>query len=168
VVSWFTWTLLTGIACAASFSDGQVAAGVLMACATVEVLSIVILGFIKRGDHSFERLDIICQAGALVGLVLWLVFNSPAVAVLAAVTIDLVGAIPTFKHSWVKPHEETSITFALSSVGGLLTLLVTESWAVTAVAYPLYIFVVNAVLSAVILLSPHRRASTEPAELRDL
>jgi hypothetical protein len=101
IVSWFTWSLLTGIGCAAAFAEGQVASGVLLLCATIEVLLIAVLGF-KHGDRKFERFDIVCQIAALAGLLLWFIFNSPAIAVVAAVAIDLVGALPTFKHSWLK------------------------------------------------------------------
>ena len=109
IVSWFTWSVLTGIACAASFADGQVPAGVLLLAGTFETALIVILGF-KHGDRKFERLDMYCLAGAATGLVLWLLFNSPAIAVLATITIDLIGAIPTFKHSWEKPVSYTHLT----------------------------------------------------------
>ena len=167
IVSWFTWTLLTGIACAASFADGQIPAAILMLCASIETALIVVLGF-KHGDRKFEKLDIVCQIAALAGLGLWWIFDSPALAVWAAVIIDLIGAVPTIKHSWQKPHEETWITFALAAVGGGLTLLIAGEWKATAVAYPLYILVINVVLAAIILFSPHRRMSGEPKELREL
>ncbi len=167
IVSWFTWALLTGIACAASFADRQIASGILMLCATFEVLMVVILG-LKHGDRKFERLDIMCQVAALVGLLLWWVFDSPTVAVLAAVAIDAIGAIPTFKHSWQRPHEETWITYALSGLGAVCTLLVVTSWQVTAIAYPLYIVVVNIALAVLILLSPHRKVGAKPSNIRSL
>jgi hypothetical protein len=155
IVSWFTWSLLTGIASAASFTDGQIATGLLMLAATIEVLSVVVFGF-KYGDRTFDRTDIICQIAAFVGLALWLAFNSPAVAVVATVTIDLIAAIPTLKHSWLKPHEETWITFVLSALGGAPTLLVIAEWSITSATYPVYIVIVNSLMAAVILASPHR------------
>ncbi len=167
IVSWFTWSLLTGIGCAAAFAEGQLASGVLLLCGTIEVLLIAILGF-KHGDRKFEPLDIVCQIAALVGLLLWFVFNSPAIAVIAAVTIDLVGAIPTFKHSWLQPYEETWITYLLAGLGGGLTLLATTSWRITAVAYAAYILIVNLILAVIILASPHRHRPGEPSTLRRL
>jgi hypothetical protein len=170
IVSWFTWSVLTGVACVASFVDGQVPSGILgilMLAATAETLIVVILG-LKHGDRTFERLDAYCLAGAAVGLVLWLVFNSPTIAVLASVTIDLIGAIPTIKHSWEKPHEETWITFALSAAGGGITIVLADSWAATAIAYPIYLLVINVIMTSCILGSPHRKLAGEPAELRDL
>jgi hypothetical protein len=167
IVSWFTWSLLTGIACAAAFSDGQIANGILMLCATIEVLIVAILGF-RIGDRKFDRLDIFCQAAAVAGLVLWLVFNSPAVAILAAVTIDLIGAIPTFKHSWLRPYEEAWITYSMSGLGALCTMLVITDWQITSVAYPIYLVLANALITALIVLSPRRKLAGEPAELKEL
>lgn len=166
IVSWFTWTLLTAIACAASFDDHQYPAGFLMLFETAGASLVVVLGF-KHGDRKFERLDVVSQIGAVVGLLLWAIFNSPTVAVLATVTIDLLGAIPTIKHSWQKPHEEAWITYALSSVAGGLIVLVAQDWRVTAIAYPFYLLTLNAMLTAIILRSPHRKLKGEPAELRE-
>ncbi len=103
VVSWFTWTLLTGVAFAAAFADKEYPTAILLFFASLATLLVVILGW-KHGDRKFERLDLLCQLGVVLGLVLWFIFDSPWVAVLAVVAIDLVGAIPTLIHSWVKPH----------------------------------------------------------------
>ncbi len=167
IVSWLTWSVLTGIASAASFADGQVPSGVLLSAASLETALVVVLGF-GRGDRKVERLDIFCLACAITGLLLWLVFNSPSVAVIATVGIDLIGAIPTFRHSWQKPHEETWITYAASGVGGGMTVLVAGGWRITAVAYPLYILLVNVAMTYCILGSPNRKIAGEPVELRDL
>lgn len=138
-----------------------------MAFATVETLTIVVLG-LRFGDRKLERFDIICQVGAVVGLVLWLVFDSPAVAVLATVIIDLIGALPTLKHAWKKPHEETALTFFMAGLGGLCTSLAAGSWKITAIAYPLYITLCNVALVAIILSRNRRLLQGEPAELRKL
>jgi len=167
IVSWFTWALLTGIACAASFAAHQIPAAILMLFATIETSSIVVLG-LKHGDRKFEKLDIICQISALVGLALWFVFNSPMIAVIACVIIDAVGAVPTFKHSWHKPYEETWSTFILGGLGGLATVLATSDWVLTGIVYPIYIVFCNFGLAALVLTSPHRKLRGEPVELREL
>lgn len=150
IVSWFTWALLSALASAASFSDGQYAAGILSLCASLECLAVVVLG-LKYGERNFTRFDIVCQVGALAGLVLWLIFNSPAIAVIAAVTIDFIGCLPTLKHAWQKPHEETWITFMLSGLGAAFTLMATGNWQITSVANPLYLVAINAVFTAILL-----------------
>jgi hypothetical protein len=166
IVSWFTWSVLTGIACAASFVDGKIPSAALMLALTLETSLIVILGF-KHGDRKLERLDMYCLVGAAVGLVLWLVFNSPTIAVLASILIDIVGAIPTVKHSWEKPHEETWVTFAITALGGAITVVIAGEMTATAIAYPIYIFLLYVVLTICVLASPRRKLASEPIELSE-
>lgn len=167
VVSWFTWSLLTGIAGAASLSDKQYPAAILMFFATTETAVIVLLG-LRFGERKFTRLDTFCQSGAILGLALWLLFNTPAVAVVATVAIDLIGAVPTIKHSWERPFEEAALTFFLGMAGALCTVLSAGNWKITAVAYPVYIVFINILLTLIILGRGKYGNRGEPAELREL
>jgi hypothetical protein len=150
VVTWLVWSSVTAISGAASFVDGQYPAAILLLFATLQALSIVIFGW-TRGVKKLERLDIVCLVGALVGIVLWQLFDSPAIAVIATIIIDLVGGVPTFVHSWKKPREETWITFMLMAMGGICTLIVVTDWRVTAFAYPLYLVLLNLSYVTIIL-----------------
>lgn len=151
IVSWFTWALLTGISAAASLSDKQYAAGILSLSASVECLVVVILG-LKYGSKEFAFFDVACQVGAIVGLILWFVFNSPAIAIIASIVIDLIGSLPTLKHAWERPEEETWITFALSGFGATFALFAVTTTRITALAYPIYIISINSAFTAVLLL----------------
>lgn len=167
IVSWLTWSLLTVIGCAASFAAHQFASAILLAFASAETSSIVVLG-LRKGDHHFERFDVICQTAAIIGLVLWLVFDSPTIAIVATVAIDLVGALPTLKHIWQKPHEETWLTFALAGIGAACTIAAANGWKITAVAYPMYITLINAVFVTIIFVRRKHAVPGEPAELHEL
>lgn len=150
VVSWAIWTLLTSIATAASFVDGQYPAAALSLAVTVQTGAIVVLG-LRHGNRQLTRLDVACVIGAMIGLILWYIFNSPAIAVLAAVTIDLIWVIPTMHHAWWRPNEETWLTFLMASLSGGLTVLIAGSWRATAIAYPLYLLIINMIIVIVIL-----------------
>jgi hypothetical protein len=154
IVSWFTWSLLSAIAGAASLSDHQYPAAILSFSATIETMVVVLLG-LKYGEREFNRFDIVCQVAAIVGLVLWLVFNSPAIAVLASVAIDLIGTLPTIKHAWEKPSEETWITFAVAGIAATFTLMAASSTKITAIVNPIYLILINFVITGV-LLSRHK------------
>jgi hypothetical protein len=161
VVSWFTWALLTAVAGAASLSSHQYPAAILCACATGESLMVASLGLWKHGNASFAAFDLACQAAAFVGLGLWFVFDSPTVAVAAVVVIDLVASMPTLKHAWQAPHEETLAEYALSGIAGIFTLLAATSWRLTAVAYPTYIVFINLLIVS-IMLARHKNLSPGP------
>jgi hypothetical protein len=167
VVTWFTWALLTGISCVAALSDHAYTAAILLLAETIGPLLVVVLS-LKHGDRTFERFDIICQVGALVGLVLWLVLDSPAIAVLANVCIDAIGALPTFKHTWQKPYEETWVAYFGGSVGAICTLLATTNWRITTAAYPFYLVVGNGALAAIILVrGKYAVHGTPPKDIRE-
>lgn len=167
IVSWFIWGLLAAIASAASFADNQLPSGFLLLTGAIQCSLVVILGF-KNGDRHFEMLDVMCFIGAMMGLVLWLVFNSPAITIIATITIDLLGTIPTAKHAWQKPHEETLITFILGALGAGITAAIVDGWSIMSAAYPVYLFVAQAIITGLIIFSPHRRRKGEPPMLRDM
>jgi len=150
LVSWITWTLLTGIATAAAISAHEYVVAIFTGAAALEVFTIVLFG-LRHGYVKYTRFDVICQVAAIVGIILWQLFNSPAVGVMAAVIIDLVGYLPTLRHSWQKPHEETWQTYAISGLGAVFALgaLSTYNW--VTLPYAIYIVVVNILASGVII-----------------
>jgi hypothetical protein len=150
LVSWLTWTLLTGVATIAEFAAGEWVTGIFTLSAVIETAVIVVLG-LKYGYAKYSPFDIFCQIGALVGFILWWLFNSPTVAIVSAVFIDLIGALPTIRHSWIAPYEETWAEYALASVGGILAIGALSFYNLAALAYPIYIVIINIVFTTVIL-----------------
>ena len=151
LVSWFTWTLLTAIAMAAAFADNQPRTAILLLGSTVCTGSVVLLGF-KYGRTKFTLFDGLCQLGAVAGLLLWLIFNSPVFAMVASVSIDLVGLLPTIRHSWLKPGEETWQTFMIGVAAPVLTMSSLEIFNVTSLLYPAYLVVANGSVASIVIL----------------
>lgn len=150
IVSWITWTLLTGVATIAEIGAGEYRTAIFTGTAVLETTIIVILG-IKYGHVKYTAFDVVCQAGALFGLVLWAIFNSPAAAVIFSVSIDFIGALPTIRHSWRKPGEETWITYSMAGIGGLLAIFALTSYNWTSLTYAVYIVLINALFTGILL-----------------
>ncbi len=150
VVSWMNWSLLVGIAGAASLSDHQYGAASLSFMACIATAAIAIIGF-KYGDRRIEKIDVICQIAAIAGLILWRIFDTPAIAVIASVSIDLVVGLPTVRHAWQKPHEETLKTFVMAFTAATLILASVRTFRITSLAYPLYIAYANALITAILV-----------------
>ncbi|MGZ6004812.1 MAG: hypothetical protein ACXWLH_01535 [Candidatus Saccharimonadales bacterium] len=106
IVTWFTWTLLTGIATAAAFAAGEPRSDIITLAISIQTGSIVLLG-LKYGIAKMTWFDGLCQLGVIVALILWLLLNSPLIAIVGALIIDFIGLLPTAKHSYLKPTEET-------------------------------------------------------------
>lgn len=163
LVSWITWTLLTLIATAAALSAEEYVAAIFTGAAAIETGLVVVLGLFKRSYVKYSLFDVICQISALIGIVLWQIFDSPGIAVVATVVIDLIGALPTIRHSYQKPDEETWITFALAGLGGVFGVLALETYNLINLPYALYIVMINVITVAVILLSKKRKRSPKIA-----
>lgn len=158
IVTWITWTLLTSIATAATFAAHEPLTALLTLGSALSTGFVVIAGL----WHGFAKLtyfDVACQLGALVGLLLWFLFDSPTVAIVAAVTIDFIGFLPTLGHSWRLPGEETWQTFAWSTFAVALTLLGLSSYTLASLVYPVYLFVADGILVVVILTRRQRLTS---------
>ena len=157
ITSWVTWTLLTAIATAAEIASHEYRTAIFTGSTTMATGLVVILG-LRYGYVKYSKFDVACQVGAIVGLLLWWAFNSAVIAILASVTIDFIGALPTLQHSWNQPDEEAWQTFAIAAFGGVLGLLALNHFNIISLAYPLYIVGINIVMSSIIL----SRGSRQP------
>lgn len=150
VVSWIIWAILSTITMFAAIAERQIPTVILLLVITMVDVPIIILGW-KKGNKKVENIDIGCLIGGGVGLALWWVFNSPAIAVIASLSIDMIAALPTILHSWKKPGEETLVSFFLGALKALCTILVLTDWRVTASAFPIYLFTINLAIALIIV-----------------
>ena len=150
VVTWLVWTALNLLATAASFSDHQYASVVLTLSESVETMAVVVVGLMRAGSFEIAPFDIVCLIGAAAGLLLWRTLDSPSLAVLATIAVDVVGSLPTIKHMWQLPREETWITYLLSSLSGLAALGAATSIRITEIGAPLDILLMNALFVVII------------------
>lgn len=150
IVTWLTWTLLTGIAAAAQLAAHETVAALFTLAAMVETGSIVLLG-LRHGYVKYTRFDVICQIAAVAGIILWQLFDSPLIGVVGAVAIDFVGALPTLRHSWQKPWEETAFSFVLAAIGGIFAVAALQAYTWISLTYAVYIVLIDGTIAAIIL-----------------
>jgi len=150
IVTWVVWSALTAISCAASISEKQYVTAIFLLVTTLLTFSVAIVGW-KHGNKKVEKLDVVCLVGAILGIVVWQLSNSPSLAVIFILAIDLMGGVPTLVHSWKKPEEEEWRTFAISIVSSFCTLLALSSWQITAFAFPLYLFIMSSTYTIIII-----------------
>ena len=160
IVTWIIWSVLIGIGAAALYASHEFNAGLLLTGDFIATFAVVIVG-IKYGAAKLDGFDLLCLVGAIVGLILWLVFNSPSIAIAATIIIDFIGTIPTVRHSYHHPEEETWITFALGVVATIFTLLSLADYSVSAWVYPAYLLFSNGLLFVTILLGQRMIAKTD-------
>lgn len=151
IVTWFTWMLLNIINVAAALSVGAWQTAIYGTAGAIATGAIVVAG-IKHGVKKYTMFDIVCQVTALLGIPLWVLTGKPELAVLVLLGVDFVAGMPTLRHAWKAPREETWQAFALSAFGGILTLISLNRYDMVALTMPLYIFLFDACLVATILM----------------
>jgi hypothetical protein len=149
IITWIIWTVLVGIGAIALFASHDYNAAWLLVGDAIATFAVVIVG-IRYGTAELDKFDIFCLIGAVVGLILWLVFNSPLIAIVATIVIDFIGTIPTVRHSYLHPEEETYITFALGIIATIFTLLSLSDYSFSSWVYPAYLLFSNALLTVTI------------------
>lgn len=152
LTSWITWSILTAIATFAAIDAGEYATAIFTAAATTSVLLVVIFGIWKKAYVKYTPLDITCQLIALMGIVLWQMLDSPEIAMLMAIAIEMVGITPTIRHAWKQPNEETWQTFAISGTASILAVLAIESYNWVSLPYPLYLVLANYLVALIIIV----------------
>lgn len=142
IASWATWSLVTGIATVAALSEGAYTSAFLTGLATVVELSILIMA-LRKGDYDYNWVDGVSQAISVTGVIAWLLSNDATYAIIFNIIADFFGAVPTFYHSWISPHDESWKPFILSGLGASISFLaVTELSFVTA-GFPIYLALVG-------------------------
>ncbi|HSW81112.1 MAG TPA: hypothetical protein VLG40_01830 [Candidatus Saccharimonas sp.] len=150
IVTWSTWTLLTVINTVIAVNAGAWQTAIFSIGATLATGSIMIVGF-TRGIKKYTMFDIVCQLFALCGIPLWLLTGQPALAVFILMCVDFAGGLPTLRHAWRSPGEETWQTFAISAFAGSLTVVSLSQYNFVSLAMPLYITLFDAVMLYIVL-----------------
>lgn len=150
IVTWVTWTMLTAVATAAAFAAHEPRTAIFTLGSAVST-GVVILAGLRNGFAKYSIFDGLCQAGIIVGFILWLIFNSPSIAIIAAVSLDFMAMLPTLRHSWIKPREETWETYLINTIASILVLVALKDYSTPSLAYPLYLFAADLIITATIL-----------------
>ena len=179
VVSWAIWSGILFIGGASSVEARQWPAAAYtltcgVGCGLIAVLALRIPVryrdppvMVPLWREKTVRLDFICLAGGLAGLMLLALARDRSAAVMVAIATDLIAYIPTLVHAWQEPYEETWLSYAMYSAGGALTLAAVaisrpgSLLTVTAVAYPAYVLATDGGFAAMLCL--RRREMRVPA-----
>lgn len=151
IFSWFIWALLEGTAFFAQLSKGG-GAGAWVTGTTAVLCFTVFVVALRKGEKEFTYIDKLSFAGAILGLILWLITKNPLTAVVLVSGTDFLGFIPTFRKSYYKPHEETAKLYAMSVSKLVFALFALGSYNFTTVLYPASLIVTNAAFVTMVLI----------------
>jgi hypothetical protein len=146
-VTWLLWALAPLIAFYAMIQQGVgIQALVTFVVGFIPLIIFIASFFNKQATWEISKLDIICGALSILGLILWLVTKVGNVAIFFSIMADGLAAIPTIVKSYKYPETENGTIFAFGIVNAIIGLLTIKMWNFQNFGFPAYLLVVNAIL----------------------
>ena len=140
--TWIIWTLLTGIAFVAQWSDSAGAGSWVMAVSTI-VCAMISAYACFAGEKNITRGDWMTFLAALMAIPVWMATNNPLYAVILVTAIDALGFYPTFRKSWRDPYSDSAFSFALHAVKFIPSIFAMEKFSAVNLTYPLALVALN-------------------------
>ncbi len=149
--TWFLFAVLDGTVFVAQVWSGggpgawATGAGTLLA-------SLVFLLALQRGEKRITRIDWACLVIALVGIAGWIATSNALVAVALASMCDAIAKVPTFRKSYVRPHEESLSVWSVDIIRFTLSIVALSSITWTTALFPAEVVLTNGLLVIAIIL----------------
>lgn len=158
----FVLLLITSLTTASLFAQHNNVAIWLAVASTLQSILIFTLS-IKRGMGGWAKVDLLCLAIALFGIVLWRTTSNPILALYAAIAADFIGMIPALIKTYRFPNTEIWAFYLLDVFAAMFTLLALKVWSLQEFSYPVYIMIINLCM---VLLIVRPRIFLSSAKLR--
>jgi hypothetical protein len=152
IASWSTWTLINGITIFAALNAGGAINTVILGFTYFVATLLILLIAVFKGTRKYTLFDGICQFLAIIGLILWQLSGNPNIALLFVIISGEIAAIPTFKHSYNHPNEETLSSFAIASLVAIVFVLLATTISFASLAVPIDLFIGNGIIAMIIYL----------------
>lgn len=115
-------------------------------------LTIAILS-VKYGEGGLEdRTDLFCLFGAIVSIILWIIFNNPVVALVTNLAIDSFAIVPTIKKSYLRPEGEDFWAWFGTGLADSLNMFAVEKFTFAILLYPIYMLVSDLIIIIILAI----------------
>lgn len=154
--TWLIWVLLGSIAFFSQLAKGATNSLWMTGLETIGQLVVLVLA-LKVGTGKFQKKDYVALFIAGLGLIFWYATHEAAIALYIVIAIDFTGTILTIQKAYQHPQTETLSIWILSTFGGFFTILSVGNWNIILLSYPIFIFVMNGIISGAILLGRQKK-----------
>lgn len=107
---------------------------------------------LKYGEGGWTPFDRFCLLACFVSMIFWKVSHSSEIALFSNILIDFFGLLPTIKKSYFDPTSEDRVAWSVTSLSNFLNILAVSSWTFTIGFYPVYMLLVNGLVTALLFI----------------
>jgi hypothetical protein len=146
-VTWFMWMVIGFIAFAAEISGGVgFSSWAILPAGGVPVIVLAASYINKNAYWELTRLDYICGALSLSGLVSWYLTRNQDYAIAFSIFSEFFAAAPTVRKAWIAPDTEKGSSYFFFVINNICAVLSAKEPSFTSLAYPGFLFLVNATM----------------------
>ncbi|MFA6437392.1 MAG: hypothetical protein WC242_04470 [Candidatus Paceibacterota bacterium] len=146
-VTWLMWSIAPLIATFAALSSGIRLSVLPVFMAGFGPLLVLIVSFLNKKSYwKLEKFDYLCGLCSLLALILWGITKEPAIAIIFALASDGFAAVPTLIKSWRHSSTESASAYTAGIFSALTSFAAIKMWNFNAIAFPIYLVVVNSML----------------------
>ncbi len=148
LVTWGLWAFVPLVATgAALFADADGWATVRIFISGFGPLLVFIFAFIVRKNYwKLSRFDYVCGVISIIAILVWLVANSPLIAILLLAVADLFATLPTIIKAWKYPETETLYTYFIGLFTASIIIPAIPVWNIENSAVQIYLLLANTAL----------------------
>lgn len=155
--SWILWAVLCSVGFFAQYVSGAGAGSWVTAITAFFCWGIGIWSLFT-GEKNITQSDWIALSLGLASIPIWYVTQDPFWAVVIITGVNVAAYYPTFRKSWIKPHEEQILMFFLSGTRFLLSYLALETLSPTTALIPLSTFLMDFGIVAMLIFRRKQEA----------
>ncbi|MFA7310147.1 MAG: hypothetical protein WC050_04560, partial [Candidatus Paceibacterota bacterium] len=120
----------------------------------------VTLVALRLGEKHIRKVDWLSFGCALFAIVLWLITDTPLVAVVIAAIINFLAMFPTFRKSYSNPFQESTSIWILDVIRFSIGIVALESLNLTTALFPSALVFGNVLLIVMILVRRRQHLHT--------
>lgn len=152
LVTWGLWAFAPLVATGAAFSvEANTWSTVRIFMSGFGPLLVFSFAFIvKQGYWKLSKFDYWCGGLSLLALCIWLVADSPVLAILVAAIADLFATLPTIIKAWKYPETETLYTYFVGLFTASIVIPAIPVWNIENSAFQIYLLLANTALFIVV------------------
>lgn len=147
--SWIIWASLDTITLVAMWANQSLNGQIIGAVVGAWVIVVLAL---KYGVPGWTRLDKFCLGGAVLGIALWTIFNSPTMGLITSVSVVFLGSIPTFVSAWHDPSRENKVAWTIFWVSCVFAVLAIPKATFQDAMQPITFFLIESIMMYILYI----------------
>lgn len=143
--TYLVWSTATGVAWAAQMVEGAGPGAWAALISLVLTLMVCVLA-LRYGHKDITRSDWLFLVLGFGAIPVWVVTKSPFYAACIATLVDGLGYLPTFRKTWMRPHEENATQYIFANLKWICSFAAMANLNPTTLVYPVVIMGLNTLL----------------------